>query len=840
MLNRESKLLGLAVAFGFGCMSGAQAADSPTPVVTPEMRVVSNQYDVGRQLVETEANALVIRANKLLTEKKFEQARDCYIQAQKKFEQFSTSEFRERVAYCQRMIKQSYIEKANEAMRIADERAVAQDFEEAIKLCEEAIKYCPEERDALQAKIAHYRKRQAAAAQREDLAVSKLLPNYSREEYDIQVLLQQGRELFNAGEFSRALRKFQEVLLIDPYNADALQNVLATNTQIGRIGKIRFSNTLRKMTSEVNWKFAIPITPDSDGEVGTDLLLDGPVEQVDKEESALEKKLNSIIIPRIDFDNVSIASAIRNLSEQSRRLDPERLGVNIVLRTYDDSALRQQSGEIGPDGTPVNPYGGQNNQPYPGQNFPQNPNANFNVDPNADPNADPDAIPFEERPVSLVTNNLTLMQVIASLCKNANMRYRVEKYAVVLAPQNVALDEMEARIFPVDQSALSSIDGGGEDSAALRNYFERDNAIPFPVGSSIVYDSRISRLIVTNTVENLRAVETVINEVLDQQEPMVQIMIKFIEISQTNLKELAFNYQLAINNRDTLSPDGHTVKMGNSSNELMRYYRDDSGDATTAARDPLADSTFSYVWENSDGTRVTGSMFALNWADSGDVLASPRVTTLPGQTAHIEMVTERYFPEEWETVDLDTNNSTGDTNETSSSWRTIRADPQPQFESEPRKLGIVFDITPEIDRERRTITAPVVFPIQTFSGWMIFDARAQNANEDGGDDSGDDDEYFKMPIFDRREINTVITVYDGDTVVLGGVASDVTEVVYDKIPVLGDLPFIGRLFQSRYTNAEKRNLLVFLTCKLVKPDGTPFYPQEEQNRGVPKFGQNYF
>ena len=836
MLNRESKLLGLAVALGIGCLPGAQA-DSPAPVVTPEMQVMNNQYDVGRQLVETEANALVIRANKLLTEKKFEQARDCYIQAQKKFEQFSTTEFRERVAYCQRMIKQSYIEKAKEAMRIADERAVSQDFEEAIKLCEEAIKYCPEEREALQAKIEFYRKRQTAAQQREDLATSKLMPNYSREEYDIQVLLQQGRELANAGEYSRALRKFQEVLLIDPFNADALQNVLATNTLIGRIGKVRFANTLRKMTGEVNWKFAIPITPDSDGEVGTDLLFDGPVSQVEKEESALQKKLNSIIIPRIDFDNVSIASAIKNLSDQSRRLDPERLGVNIVLRTYSDSSLNSQDGTMGPDGMPLDPAFNNPNNPARYQQAPmQNQPQNWQQDPNADPNA----IPFEERPVSLVTNNLTLMQVIASLCKNANMRYRVEKYAVVLAPQNVALDEMETRIFPVDQSALSSIDGGGEDSNALREYFERDNAIPFPYGSSIVYDSRISRLIVTNTVENLRAVETVINEVLDQQEPMVQIMIKFIEISQTNLKELAFNYQLAINNRDTLSPDGHTVKMGNSSNELLRYYRDDSGDATTAARNPLADSTFSYVWENSDGTRVTGSMFALNWADSGDVLASPRVTTLPGQTAHIEMVTERYFPEEWETVDLDTSNTDGDTNETSSSWRTIRADPQPQFESEPRKLGIVFDITPEIDRDRRTITAPIVFPIQTFSGWMIFDARAQNADEDGGEDSGDDDEYFKMPIFDRREINTVITVYDGDTVVLGGVASDVTEVVYDKIPVLGDLPFIGRLFQSRYTNAEKRNLLVFLTCKLVKPDGTPFYPQEERNRGVPNFGQNYF
>ena len=130
------------------------------------------------------------------------------------------------------------------------------------------------------------------------------------------------------------------------------------------------------------------------------------------------------------------------------------------------------------------------------------------------------------------------------------------------------------------------------------------------------------------------------------------------------------------------------------------------------------------------------------------------------------------------------------------------------------------------------------FPIQTFSGWMIFDARTSN-DEGGGDDS-DDDEYFQMPIFDRRDINTLVTVYDGDTVVLGGVASDKIETVVDKIPILGDLPIVGRLFQSRYSNAEKRNLLVFLTCKLVKPDGSAFFPAEERNRGVPNFGRHYF
>ncbi|MDR0932882.1 MAG: hypothetical protein LBM70_07695 [Victivallales bacterium] len=821
MLNKESKLFVLAMMLGVGCLPGKLAAGSSDPVVTPEMQILGNQYDVGRQLVETEGNALVVRANTLLTEKKFEQARDCYIQAQKKFEQFSTSAFRERVAYCQRMIKQSYIEKAREAMRIADERVQVKDFEEAIKLCEEAIKYCPEERDSLQAKIAFYQKRQNAATMRDDTSRSKLMPNYSREQYDIQILQQQGRELANAGEYTKALRKFQEVLLIDPYNSDTLQSILAINTLIGRVGKERFANTLRKMVSEVNWKFAIPITPDSDGEVGTDLLTGGPVANIEKEESALQKKLNSIIIPKFEVDDSSLTAAIKSLRDLSRLNDPEKLGVNILLRTASTPSAST-------DGVGANPGG----EPNAGGN-PNEAGADAQV---AAGDAEGEAGAIDEQLITLYINNRSVMDVIANLCRVANMRYRVEQYAVVLAPQNVALDDMETRIFPVEQGALSSINGGGEDREALKTFFI-ERGVPFPIGSKIVYDTRISRLIVTNTVENLRTIGNVISESLDQQEPMVQVMVKFIEISQTDLKELAFNYQLAINNRSDLSPEGHTVKMGPSSNELLRYYRTDGGGQATASN-PVTDSTFSYVWENSDGTKVSGSMFALNWADSGDVLASPRVTTGNGQLAHIEMVTERYFPEEWTTVDMKVSdtNSSGDSNDTSSSWRTTRADPQPQFEGEARKLGIIFDITPEIDRDRRTITAVINFPIQTFSGWMVFDARAQS--EDG--ESGDDDEYFKMPIFDRREINTKITVYDGDTVVLGGVASDKSTVVYDKIPVLGDLPFIGRLFQSRYTSAEKRNLLVFLTCKLVKPDGTPFFPQEERNRGVPKFGQNYF
>lgn len=437
MLNRESKILGLAMALGIGCLSNVQAAD--VPVVTPEMQTTVNQYKVGREAVETEGDALVKKGNQLLIDKKFDQARDCYIAAQKLFERFSSSEFRDRVAACQRRIKQCYIDKAKDAMQKADERVQARDFEEAIKLCEEAIKYCPEERAALLEKIEFYRTRQRAAADREAVSKEKLMPNLAREAYDIQVLLQQGRELYNAAEYLKALRKFQEVLLIDPYNADALQNVLACNSKIEFIGKQRFAPTLRKMVAEVEWKYSIPITPDSDGVTGSDLLIDGPVEQVEKEESALQKKLDSIIIPRIDFEDVSVATAVKNLRDQSRQQDPERLGVNIVLLS--SNGLRPTAanaegypGAMGPDGMPL--------QPYPGAAQPMQPQPQPQFDPN-----DPNALPLDEQRITLYSTNRPLMEVIINLCKTAKMRYRVEKYAVILAPQNVAIDDMETRFI---------------------------------------------------------------------------------------------------------------------------------------------------------------------------------------------------------------------------------------------------------------------------------------------------------------------------------------------------------------------------------------------------------
>jgi len=66
-----------------------------------------------------------------------------------------------------------------------------------------------------------------------------------------------------------------------------------------------------------------------------------------------------------------------------------------------------------------------------------------------------------------------------------------------------------------------------------------------------------------------------------------------------------------------------------------------------------------------------------------------------------------------------------------------------------------------------------------------------------------------------------VTVYDGATVVMGGLTRDEVKTISDKVPVLGDIPGLGRLFRSEGETRLKRNLLIFVTANLVSPGGSP-------------------
>ena len=89
--------------------------------------------------------------------------------------------------------------------------------------------------------------------------------------------------------------------------------------------------------------------------------------------------------------------------------------------------------------------------------------------------------------------------------------------------------------------------------------------------------------------------------------------------------------------------------------------------------------------------------------------------------------------------------------------------------------------------------------------------------------SGDNMTYYdapmEQPFFHVRSIESKVSITPGSTVVMGGLITEERKAMDDKVPFLGDLPFIGRLFRSHAEKTKKRNLLVFVTGRLITPSG---------------------
>ena len=77
-----------------------------------------------------------------------------------------------------------------------------------------------------------------------------------------------------------------------------------------------------------------------------------------------------------------------------------------------------------------------------------------------------------------------------------------------------------------------------------------------------------------------------------------------------------------------------------------------------------------------------------------------------------------------------------------------------------------------------------------------------------------------------------MSVFDGSTVVIGGLMREDVQKVEDKVPLFGDLPIIGRLFRSSVDQHTKRNLMIFVSARLMKPDGDPVRFDEEKEEVV--------
>jgi type II secretory pathway component GspD/PulD (secretin) len=84
-----------------------------------------------------------------------------------------------------------------------------------------------------------------------------------------------------------------------------------------------------------------------------------------------------------------------------------------------------------------------------------------------------------------------------------------------------------------------------------------------------------------------------------------------------------------------------------------------------------------------------------------------------------------------------------------------------------------------------------------------------------------------LPRFTVRQVVTTVNIWDNQTVVLGGLISSSIQSQKDKVPLLGDLPLVGRLFQSQSKNSVKKNLMIFVTATIVDPAGNRVHSDDE-------------
>ena len=801
----------------FCCLIPAMRVVAQTPpqqLNVDEIPFDIKQAEILRQAAYKRAEEKARTGNRLFNSRAYQKAIDAYLASIKELESCSSNnkEIKRQAESLKKQISRCYELWSRELYLQAMEKLKLQNLSEAIKLCEQASEVYPPSKARNDQLIETYKKGQKALTYRKDTQVETVIPNLEQRKYNIDIALRQGKAYYDAKLLEKARDKYEEVLIMDPYQSDAINMLYKINLDLLKIGKQRLAATHAERIAEGEWKGVPPILPKAF--TGEQSGASSPIKK-ELAEDKIHQKLKNIIIDHIEFEEVTIPTVVKYLKMRSKQIDPEKIGVNMFLRVTPKATA---------GGAAAAPADGAAEKPAKkagGDELLEEEGGEGNAD-----SAEPSGMPT----VTMVVDNISLDDAIRYICRAANLKYRIEKYAVVIASQDVPLDDVETRIYPIEHESIDSIGGG--DTTAVEEHF-KSRGVSFPAGAKIVYDSRISRLIATNTPDNLKKIEAIIHNELNAVDPQVLIQAKFVEVSQNDLDQLGFNYVLS-RKLNTTSPITGDAFSKTSRGRLEFDANDTLNRSITSVSDSSRPDTALSLTTFANGYQLDATVTALSQCDSTDILATPRITTLNGQEATIRMVREVYYPKEWSdpkvaTVTGTANNSSGGTSSTSI---TSYVSSIPEFD-EPTEEGIILKVTPNVDADRYTITLDMNPVIQRFVGWTDYSYKLTLTYSDGTPYTVTN--ILKQPIIAARTVETTVSVYDGETIVLGGIISDQMTSVDDKTPILGRLPFFGRFFSSQGQTKKKKNLLIFLTCRLVNPDGTPL--RERKTRGLPAFRQ---
>ncbi len=607
-------------------------------------------------------------------------------------------------------------------------------------------------------------------------------PRYDERQREINLLFRAGQFLYQNDQWDEARDKMEQILVKDPYNENAITLLEKIYRRLYAIADVRAYNELLREQAQSDWSWVESI-PDV-----RNIVITGSADPYEAAGNELYNRLNELMIDHIEFEGADVTSAISMLRARSKDLDPQGEGFNIIV---------------------------------------------------------PQSEKYADKTVTLNLDQIPLYEVIRYICKITGLNFRIDETdKIITIGSGSDVSDMVTRYIPIRQATVlrivgnmraegigdgitqedtlgqvdagfanvspSSIDNDPDSMRVtsiapetLRTYFA-ESGIPFEDGSSIAYDARANKLTVVNTPENIRQLEFAIRD-MDMQDPLILIESKMVEIKMNDLEELGFDWTLSHGNGEgdhwNFTFTSPSIGSGFSDNTLVNNLN---------------------LIPNF-GPGGSWSLFltinAVDRTDRSEILSTPKVVTVSGRQAQVQMVRQMYFPERWTEPEIST-----------SCGSSVSFEPSyPEF-GPARDIGTSLTVTPTLQPNNYTIRLELNPTVTDLTGWSDYSYNYVIGEFSSGE------EYpmtLKMPEISNREVQTTIKVYDGQTVVIGGILSDTHGQLSDRWPIYADIPLIGRLFTESAAESHKDNLIISVSTRLISGDGIPV--RTNSQNGLPDF-----
>ena len=504
-------------------------------------------------------------------------------------------------------------------------------------------------------------------------------------------------------------------------------------------------------------------------------------------------RLKDIFIPKVEFRDLPLSQVVEALSEISTQHAEDENGLNIVL---------------------IDPQG-------------------------RDPK------------VSILLRRLSLLRVMDFVVESVGFEYDPQEDAVVIRTRQGPGFGLETAFYPVSRSTLIRLTGiheaaltepadglvdpfapqetqpedqRRETERSLKSFLQRAG-VPFEGVEGADLAMADGQLIVTQTPRNHEKIRQLLRRYREVKQ--VEIEARFIEVQERNLRELGLewtlvsgdgNFRFGTNGRDLAT----AFTIGQDERELV-IDREGLNLPRIPQGAPVLPVTVDLAEEAADlldygGTlgemNVEAVIRALERQSGNDLLSAPKLTVLSGKTAEIVVAEEFRYPEMY--GDTNAEVGRGDSNSGSAGVAITAGTPR-SFTT--RNVGVEMEVTPNVE-ENNSISLRLKPKVTEFEGFVEYGGTSVAI---ASDTTVTVPSGFFQPVFSVRRVDTEVTIWDGATVVMGGLTREHAVRVNDKVPLLGDLPLLGRLFRSEGESTQKRNLLIFVTANLVSPGGSPAF-----------------